>query len=44
MCDTALVTGKSTKVQFPYLETCEVRKEGKMKEKGGTGMRLVPVL
>jgi len=37
MCDTVLVPGKSTTVQFPYLETCGVRKEGKTKEKGSAG-------
>jgi hypothetical protein len=37
MCGTALVTGKSTTVQLPYLETCGVRKEGKTKEKGVAG-------
>jgi hypothetical protein len=31
------VTGKLTSVQFPYLETCWVRKEGKAKEKEGAG-------
>ena len=37
MCDTVLVTGQPTTVQFLYLETCGVRNEGKMKERGGTG-------
>jgi len=37
MCGTVLVTGKSTRVQFQYLETCGVRKEGKTKEKGVAG-------
>jgi hypothetical protein len=34
---------KST-VQFPYLEACGMRKWGTTKEKGGAGIRLVPVL
>jgi hypothetical protein len=33
MCGTVLITGKSTTVQFQYLE----RKEGKTKEKGVAG-------
>ena len=27
---------KSSTFQFPYLETCRVRKQGRTKEKGGT--------